>query len=414
MRAVILVLLASATAWPQDWPAWRGAGANGVSAERGLPVEWAPDKNVRWKAELPGPGNSTPVVWGGRVFLTQALDAGKRRAIFAFDRGTGKKLWQEEVPCATEETTHPKDNPPCSSSPVTDGRAVFAHFASAGVLACDLEGKKLWHRDLGPVLHKWGNGPSPVLYKNFVIVLQGPGVPTFLMALDKRTGETAWKTDLPGINSPVFGSWSTPVVVRVQSRDELILPLPGEKVGGEGEIKAFDPASGKELWRCAGLGTEVYAMPVVSADAGLVVAICGHNGPTMAVKTGGEGDVTATHRQWRTDGKTPQRVGSGVIHEGHLYLSDADGFAECIEAATGKLIWKERLGGKLWGSLLLAAGKIYVSSLEGQTFVLEASPTFKQVARNDLNETTYAAPAASNGALFLRTHRHLWCIASDK
>jgi len=398
----------------QDWPAWRGPSANGVSGERGLPVEWAETKNVRWKAPLPGPGNSTPVVWGERIFLTQALDGGKRRAIFAFDRATGRELWRQEVPCSVEETTHARDNPPCSASAVTDGKAVFAHFASAGVLACDLEGKRLWHRDLGAVLHKWGNGPSPMLYKDLVIVLQGPGVPTYLVALDKRTGDTVWKTELPGINSPIFGSWSTPVVVRVKERDELIVPLPGEKIGGDGEIKAFDPASGKELWRCAGLGNEVYAMPVVSADGGIVVCISGHNGPTMAVKTGGAGDVTATHRLWRTEGKMPQRVGSGVIHEGHLYLSDADGFAECIEATTGKVVWKERLGGRLWGSLLLADGKLYVGNLEGQTFVLEASPTFKQLSRNDLNETTYSAVAASAGALFLRTHRHLWCIAAAK
>ncbi len=409
-----LVLALASPALAQDWPAWRGPGANGVSAARGLPVEWGPEKNVRWKATLPEPGNSTPVVRGERVFLTQALDGGKRRAILAFDRATGRKLWQQEVPCAVEETTHPKDNPPCSASPATDGQAIYAHFASAGVLACDLEGKKLWHRDLGPVLHKWGNGPSPILYKDFVIVLQGPGVPTFLVALDRKSGQPVWKTELPGINSPIFGSWSTPVVVRVKERDELILPLPGEKVGGEGEIRAFDPATGKALWWCAGLGTEVYAMPVVSADAGLVVAICGHNGPTMAVKTGGEGDVTKTHRVWRSEGKLPQRVGSGILHEGHLYLSDADGSAECIEAATGKVVWKERLGGKLWGSLLLAEGRIYVGNLEGQTFVLEASPVFKQVAKSDLGETTYAAPVASAGAIFLRTHRHLWCIAPGK
>jgi outer membrane protein assembly factor BamB len=414
VRLVACLLLAAGSLRGQDWPAWRGPAANGISTERGLPVEWGPEKNVRWKAPLPEPGNSTPVVRGGRVFLTQALDKGKRRAILAFDVATGRKIWQQDVPCAVEETTHPKDNPPCSASPAADGQAVYAHFASAGVLACDHDGRKLWHRGLGPVLHKWGNGPSPVLYKDLVIVLQGPGVPTFLTALDRKSGEPVWKSDLPGINSPIFGSWSTPVVVRVRERDELILPLPGEKVGGEGEIKAFDPATGKELWRCAGLGTEVYAMPVVSADAGLVVAISGHNGPTMAARTGGSGDVTGTHRAWRTEGKTPQRVGSGVIHEGHLYLSDADGFAECIEAATGKVVWKERLGGKLWGSLLLAGDKLYVGNLEGETFVLEARPAFKLVAKNDLGETTYSAPAVSGGALFLRTHRHLWCIAPGK
>lgn len=406
----VAVVLATTSAFAGDWPAWRGPLATGLCTERNLPTEWSASKNVRWKVALPEPGNSTPIVLGERVFLTQALDGGKRRAVIAFERGSGKKLWQQEVPCSVVETTHKQDNPPCSASPVTDGSAVYAHFASAGTVAYDLDGKQLWHRDLGPVLHKWGNGSSPILYKDLLIVYQGPGEPTFLTGLNKKTGETVWKTTLPGINSNIFGSWSTPVVVRAKDRDELIMPLPGEKIGGDGEFKAFDPASGKELWRCVGLGNEVYAMPVVSPAGDVVVGISGHNGPTLAVRTGGSGDVTSSHRLWRTEAKNPQRVGSGVIHDGHLYLADADGFAECIDLLSGKMIWKERLLGKLWGTMLLVDGKLYVSNLEGQTFILAASPTFKQLGQNDLGERMYAAPAAANGDLFLRTHQHLYCI----
>src|SRR5262249_50050847 len=150
------------------------------------------------------------------------------------------------------ETTH-RQNPPCSASPVTDGSAVYAHFASAGVVAYDFKGQKRWHRDLGPVLHKWGNGASPVLYKDLLIVFHGPGEPAFLTALDKRTGRTVWKQEQTAINSPVFGSWSTPLMLRVGGRDELILPLPGDRVGGDGEFRAYDPATGAEQWRCRGL-----------------------------------------------------------------------------------------------------------------------------------------------------------------
>jgi len=188
----VVLLLAGVPAHAADWPYWRGSHADGVSDERDLPVTWSPTENVRWKAPLPGPGNSTPIVWGSRVFLTQALDGGKRRAVIAFRRVDGKKLWQQEVVCSVKETTNGQ-NPPCSGSPVTDGRAVYAHFASAGVVAYDLDGKKLWHRDLGPVLHGHGNGSSPVLYKELLIVYQGPGEPTFLIALDKRTGKPVWK-----------------------------------------------------------------------------------------------------------------------------------------------------------------------------------------------------------------------------
>ncbi len=405
--------LAAAPARADNWPAWRGPHGTGVCDERGLPLTWGPGDNVRWKVPLPGPGNATPVVWGDRVFLTQALDRGKRRALVAFRRADGKKLWQQEVACAAPETTH-RQNPPCSASPATDGAAVYAHFASAGVLACDLDGKRLWHRDLGPVLHKWGNGPSPVLYKDLLIVFQGPGEPTFLTALDKRTGRTVWKKEETAINSPIFGSWSTPVVVRVGGRDELIVPLPGDRIGGDGAFKACDPATGKELWRCAGLGNEIYAMPTVSPAGDVVVGISGHNGPLLAVRPGGRGDVTATHRLWRQAGKNPQRVGSGVIHEGRLYLADAPGLVECLDARTGEALWKERLGGNLWGSLLLGDGKLYVTSLEGETFVLGAGEKFKLLARNDLREPTYAAPAASGGELFLRTWEHLYCVGRPR
>src|SRR5581483_5393556 len=204
-----------------------------------------------------------------------------------------------------------------------------------GVLACDLAGKKLWHRDFGPLLHKWGNGASPILYKNLLIVFHGPGEPSSLMALDKRTGHTVWQVEETAINSPIFGSWSTPVIVRVGGRDELIMPFPGQKIGGDGEFKGFDPLTGKELWRCKGLGNEIYAMPIVSPDGGIVVGISGHNGPMLAMRPGGTGDVTASHRLWRQAGKNPQRVGSGVIHQGRLYVPDAPGQLECLDAKTG-------------------------------------------------------------------------------
>ena len=178
LKWVSLLLLAVLPARADNWPAWRGASARGISDERDVPSKWSATENVRWKTPLPGPGNSTPIVWGDRLFLTQAIDGGKRRALLALARKTGKKLWQQEVPCATAETTHGQ-NPPCSGSPVTDGTTVFAHFGSAGVLACDMAGKRIWHKDLGAVMHKWGNGSSPILYKDLLIVWQGPASRAF-------------------------------------------------------------------------------------------------------------------------------------------------------------------------------------------------------------------------------------------
>lgn len=405
----IVFVVTSSTVCAANWPAWRGPHGLGIANEESLPLRWGPKENIRWKTPLPGPGNSTPIVWGNHIFLTQALDGGKRRALMAFDRRDGKKLWQQELACSVKETSHPQ-NPPCAASPVTDGKAVYAHFFSAGVIACDFGGKKLWQRDLGAVLSRWGNGSSPIIYKDLLILFHGPGEPSFLIALDKRTGKTVWKSDETAINSPIFGSWSTPVIVRVGQRDELIMPLPGDKIGGEGYFKAYDPDTGKALWTCNGLGNEIYAMPVVSEKSDLVVGISGHNGPLVAVRPGGRGDVTASHRVWHQTGKNPQRVGTGSIHNGRLYIADAPGFVECLEAATGKTIWKERLGEQLWGSLLLAKNRLYLTSLEGTTFVFETGDTFKLLAKNEMSEPSYAALAASNGELFLRTYKALYCI----
>jgi outer membrane protein assembly factor BamB len=401
-RTPWIVLVATITAWPargENWPAWRGPEGLGITADHGFPLTWSATENVRWKAPLPGAGNSTPIVWDDRIFLTCPTEEGKRRWLMCFDRADGRLIWQREHRYAEEETTH-RDNPFCSGSPVTDGMLVYADFGSAGVVAYDLQGNPAWRRDLGTLTHVWGKASSPVLYRDLLIVYRGPGEPTHLVALDKQTGETVWDVGERAKNSPVFGSWSTPVILQSQGRDDLVLPLPEE-------IKGFDPLTGRERWRCAGLGTEVYAMPLVG-DA-LVIAVSGHNGPAIGVRLGGEGDVTESHRLWRQE-RSQQRVGSGVIHEGHLYLSNATGIVECFVASTGEPVWQERVGGTLWGSMLLADGRLYVTSLEGDTYVLAAQPRFQLLAKNSVGEHVKSALAASDGQLFLRSYTNLFCI----
>ena len=407
----VIVGVASPT-MAENWPAWRGPEGTGISHEKDLPVQWSGTENIRWKVPLAEPCNSTPIVWDDRIFLTQGFEKGKRRALIALNRKTGATEWQQEVTCDVEETSHPQ-NPPCSASPVTDGKAVFANFASGGIIACTLDGKRLWHRDLGPVLSRWGNGGSPILYGKLVIVFHGPGTPSILYGLDRETGKTVWTSEETPINSPVFGSWSTPVVVRAGDRDEMVLPLPGEKIGGLGFFKGYDPASGKTLWQIDGLGNEVYAMPILGAGGRVIVGVSGHNGPTLAIRAGGSGNVTDTHRLWRTETKNPQRVSTGIIHDEHLFLADATGILQCLKAETGEPVFQERLGGNLWGSILLADGKLYVSNLEGDTFVVRAMPKFELLAKNSVGEPTYAALAPAHKELFLRTHGHLYCISGD-
>ena len=397
--ALAVTLSTTAPLIASNWPAWRGADGTGRSAERNLPVSWSPTENVTWKTPLPGEGNSTPITWDNRVFVTCPVDRGKVRRLICLDRNTGKIIWKHDVSFPQKETTH-RDNPFCSGSPTTDGKQVYASFGSAGVLACDFEGHVAWHRKLGKLTHVFGQATTPVLYKNLVIVHRGPGDKTHLVALDRKTGKTVWDTPEFAKNNNLYGSWSTPLIVRVGNHDELIVTMPRE-------IKGYDPNTGKELLKNGAPATEIYTMPTVGN--GLVVGISGHQGPAICVKLGGRGDLTDSNRLWLTP-KNHQRVGSGVIVGKYLYLSNATGIAQCIEARSGKVVWAQRLGGTLWGTMLAADGRLYVSNKEGDIFVLAASPKFKLLARNRMAEHMKAAIAPSDGQLFVRTYKTLYCI----
>jgi outer membrane protein assembly factor BamB len=410
----ILFLLAAlpSPARADNWPAWRGPDGTGRCAETDLPVKWSATENVRWKVKLPGPGNSTPVVWGERVFLTQATDKGQKRGLLCLARKDGATLWHKVVEYKGQESTH-DTNPYCSASPATDGERVVVSYGSAGVYCYDFEGQELWHRDLGRCEHIWGNAASPVLYGDLVILNFGPGERTFLIATDRKTGRDVWKVEEPGGKSGAkgqsewLGSWSTPTLLKLKDRDELVMSWPGV-------VKAYAPKTGELLWTCQGLAKDegpdrlVYTSPLVTPDA--VVAMAGYGGPALAVKPGGQGDVTESRRLWRRPGG-PQRIGSGVIVGGHVYVLNEPGTAECIELKTGKTVWSERVGAGAWGSLVHASDKLYVTNVDGETLVLAAKPKFEVLSRNPLDkERTRASVAVSDGNIFIRTYEHLWCI----
>jgi outer membrane protein assembly factor BamB len=405
------VLLGFASiALADNWPGWRGPYGNGQSAEKSVPLEWKVPDNVRWKIELPSRGNSSPIVWGDRVFITQPLDAkGQVRSLWCIDRAKGKVLWKKEVHYKEQEPTH-GTNPYCSATPVTDGKLIIASFGSAGLVCYDFNGQEQWRKDLGEMRHIWGNASSPILYKDMVILWCGPGEKQFLIALKKKTGEKVWQYDEPGGKSGEnktewIGSWSTPVVARIGEHDELILSVPGM-------VKGFDPDSGKELWRCDGLGKLVYTSPVCSPD-GIVIAFSGFYGPALAVQAGGKGDVTKTHRLWHHPQQNPQRIGSAIILGNYAYLVSEPGLAQCFVLKSGKDLWdKKRLGERTWSSLVAAAGHLLIANDAGEIHVLKASPDFQPVARNPLGpgEVVQASITISDGELFIRSHRHLWCI----
>jgi outer membrane protein assembly factor BamB len=406
LAAAWCLLVASADGG--DWPQWRGPSGSGQSDEPLAALTWSPSENIKWKVALDGPGNSSPIVIGNRVFITHAPADSNLRGIRCYDRRAGELLWKHEVPYEERETTH-DTNPYCSGSPVTDGERVVAWYGSAGLLCYDLDGKVLWRSDLGKVDHIWGYGSSPIIHENLVILNFGPGTNAFVVALDKHSGREAWRREFPGQVSKkreeYRGSWSTPVIDRTGGRDVLLLSLP-EK------LWAVDPKTGNDIWSCGGLGALSYTSPLIAGD--IVIAMSGYGGPAIAVKSDGRGDVTETHRPWRHEQpKPPQRVGSGIIVNHSLFILNEPGSAWCLDPATGEKKWEQpRLSAKRsWSSMVHAAGRLYISNEEGTTFVLEPNTADCRVlAENKLGELTRASPAFSNGQIFIRTYKNLYCI----
>ena len=561
IAGVVAAGLFIAPSTPADnWPAFRGADGQSVSGEKGLPIEWGTDRNVRWHVALPGRSNGSPVVWGDRVFVAQHDPASNRRTVMCLSRADGKTLWQSGVSYADKESSHP-DNPPCSGTPATDGELVVVSFGSAGLYCYDFKGKELWHRDLGKLEHMFGNAISPVFAGDRVVVNHGPGVGMRLVALNKTTGEIAWEaqppkvdpseqrmagpkmagpavmvsfpfvqqgdkdddaalsreemTSLadkwfdkldaqkagkvtkeqlverlaeivpppPGAGDPNFntgkvigpglfeatdadknggvtreefratfgawfdkwgggkaepldanqvldglhaifppppgasfggasgpgGSWSTPVLIRADTRQEMIVPFPNR-------LASYDPKSGKLLWFSRDMKDSTSVMPIF-AD-GLVIAHSGDmaGGATVAVRPGGGGDVTESHRAWKQP-RVKGSIGTGVAHGGRLYSIATEGFVLCADLKTGRQLWQKRLEGggdknSSWSSMLLADGKIYVPNQSGEVFVLAAGPKFELLATNSVKEPTNTTLAASDGDLFLRTDKGLWCIGN--
>jgi outer membrane protein assembly factor BamB len=403
LLGLAMLILLAPYAVAEDWPAWRGPTGQGHSSETKLPLTWRPDKNVKWKIPLSEPGNSTPIVWKDKIFLTQANKGGSVRSLLCFNRADGSMVWKKDVAYAEKERNW---NPTwyANASPTTDGERVFVSFGSAGFYCYDLAGKELWKRtDLGAWDHAFGNSASPVLHGDHVILWCGPNEKAgrnFLLCVKKTNGETVWEHD------EKFGSWGTPTVATIQGKQQILLST-------HPALKGIDPANGKELWACEGLSIYVYTSPLTNGD--IAVAMSGYQGPALAVKLGGSGDITKD-RLWHHP-KNAQRVGSGVLIGEHVYIMEENGMPHCYELKTGKEIWQVKArpaGEKTWGSMLHADGKLYVMMNNGDTIVLAANPKYEVLAVNGLGEETNSTPIVSNGEIFLRTFKHLWCIAEKK
>lgn len=403
--APLLILLAT-VARADPWPAWRGPTGQGHCREKNLPTKWSATENVKWKIALPDVGNSTPIVWSDKIFLTQATENGKKRSLYCLSRQDGTKLWEKTVVFDGAETIH-KTNTYCAASPVTDGERVVVFYGSAGMYCYDFAGNELWKKDFGPCDHIWGSAASPVIHGDLVIHNFGPHAKSFLVALKKTDGREVWRNGAY-TGADDFGTWSTPVVANTGSRTEVVM-------SGPGQVKGYDPATGEELWSSRGLEKEggkdrlTYSSPLVSEK--YVFAAAGYNGAAIALKTGGHGDITVSHRLFRTP-QNPQRIGSGVIIGDYVYVVNEPGVA-CIELKTGKQRWDKPIPGGSWSSLVHADGKLYLTSQRAETFVFAANPNdYEEIAVNKLDGAIMRASIVpSDGEWFLRTYKHLWCIS---
>ena len=392
---------------PNRWPGWRGGQAGGVAAGGAAPRRWSETEGIRWQTRVPGRGNSSPVVWDDCVLLTSIVESNSQAqaALYCFDRETGRRRWSRAL-AAPIGPTHGK-NGYASATVATDGRRVFAAFGSLGVFCHDIEGRSLWHQPLEAAAHKWGAASSPVLFGELVVMVLDGEEASRIVALDAATGSLVWQTPREST-----GCWSTPALIAVDGPDgvrfELIVNGTGSIDGSPGLVIAYDPYSGTPLWHARGTTDIPVPTPIV-AD-GLIVCSSGGDGPIMALRPGGFGDVTESHTAWRHASGGPY-VPTGVAYQGRLFTITDGGVATAHTLPDGQPVWQKRLHGTFAASLVAADGCIYATSEQGDVHVFEAATDrFELIATNRMRQPCLATPAVTGGRIYLRTETQLVCI----
>ena len=392
------------TAMGQDnWPSWRGPASSGHSDETELPLHWTSD-SVVWKTPLAGDGQSSPVIWGDRVFLTTALEQGRQRMVFCIRRTDGSKLWEHVAWTGEPEAAH-EMNGWASASCVTDGERVVAFFGRGGGLHCyTVDGKHVWSHELGSFEGPWGTAASPLIVRDMVIQNCDSDAGAFLIAVDKFTGDEIWKRPRPD-----YRGWSTPILIRTPMREELVL-------NGHTGVTAYDPDTGEQLWHCQGIRGR--GSPTVTPANGLLYVINGlSSGSLYCVKPGGSGDVTDTMRTWiaRRGGRdlsSPIVLGKTVLAVG---LRGA--ILTAYDAHDGKELWVKRLGGQIASSPVAFNGRAFFIDDNGKTVVVAPDSEPAVVATNFLGaaegEQFRASITPCRGQLFVRSNRYLYCIAGQ-
>jgi outer membrane protein assembly factor BamB len=403
----------------ETWASWRGPSGQGYAGNSKVPLEWSETKNLLWKTKLPGTGNSTPVLWGDRIFLTAASKDGKEGHVLCLRKTDGKLLWQKTAfKGVAPGQTHPW-NGYASASCATDGERVYAFFGTPGLFCYAVDGKEVWKHSFGVFTSVWGVSASPFLYEDLVIQncdhdapparRAGKAAPMALIALDKKTGEVRWQT--PRNQGRGF---STPrLIATPQGRLDLVLNSP---LG----VWAYNPRTGKEIWHCKREGRAgKFGEPVPVSNGDTLFAPSGRPGPFQAIRLGGTGDVTKTHVRWEVR-RRGRDVSSQVLWEGLLYAADRNGVLTCFDSKTGKALYNHRLtaNGQSLGSPVVVRGKILFVMDNGETVVVEPGRQFKVATRNKLGDGRQldfnASPAVTGDRLFLRSQSYLYCIGEKK
>jgi len=394
----------------EDWPWFRGPSRQGISQEKDVPAQWSATSNIRWKTPIPGEGWSSPIAFGDRIFVTTALDGGFSFHMICLDRRSGKVFWDKEL--TRQKAGHKQpNNSYATPTPATDGTRVYVPACDGRILAVSMAGNVEWINSDFDYYSEHGLAVSPVLYEDLVIVpfdwsspppdtkvgWQVPWDKAVVLAVDKSTGKTRWK----GSRGSSRIAHVTPQIAKVDGRDQLVS-------GAGNVIQGFDPKTGERMWTVSSPGEGV--VPSVVIGEGLVFTASGFGESRIcAVRLGGRGDVTKTHTVWESREDVP-KMSSMLYVASRLYLATETGVAKCFQAATGKVLWRERLGAKFSASPVWADGKIYFLAENGKMTVIEDGPTFKIVAQNELGEKCCASPAISQGHLFIRTDKALYCI----
>jgi len=388
-----------------NWPRFRGQNGSGVSDEQGFSAPWNPDR-VRWTVTVPGTGHSSPVIWGDKLFLTTASETGTTRSVLCFDALTGKPLWTRSVQL-NANPKHPKSSW-ASATPAVDGERVFVAFADVQhdlLLAYDFDGNQHWQEDLGHFESQHGQGASPILFGDLVIMVNDQDGPSSIVAYDKRTGHRVWK--VPRNNGQQSTSYATPFIYRPkQGPPQLICSSAYSGVSG------LDPKIGKTIWTTGLLPQRTVGSPVLSA--GLILQCCGVAGQgslMIAVDPNGQGDVSKTAIRYKRTRLLPY-VPTPLAYQNYLFLWCDRGTVCCVDPTTGKDLWVKRIGGNFSGSPIGAGGMLFNIDEQGDVVVLAAAPEFKLLGKIPLGEPSNSTPAVANGRLYLRTFHHLTCVAA--